>query len=352
MHLGGDTKCIVKLSKELKDNNKIIVASNGGDLITEFQKMGIKHYTIKPVSSINIFTIIFNIIEIIKIIKKEKIDIIHSHHRMTTLMSKIASKFIRVKVVHTQHLCIENKFSLTKITLKNINTITVSDGAKEILKRKCNLDEKRIRTIYNTIEVECENKEIDSKLLELKEKGYFLVAQVSRIIDYKGIYDFVDIANNIMKINKNIRFVLIGEGEESEKLRQYIKSSNLEEYVYMLGSKDNVIEHLKKIDLVLLCSYIEGLPLVPLEAFSQHVPVVATDIAGTREEIIDGENGFLIEARDIEGFTEKIIGIFNNKELYDSLKENAYRTFNEKFTVEKYISGHISLYNKVLEEKS
>lgn len=350
VHLGGDTRCILKLCKELKNNNNIIVVSNGGELITEFQEIGIKHYKIKPISNINIFTIIFNIIEIIKIVKLEKIDIIHSHHRMTTLMSKILSKFVKVKVVHTQHLCIKNKFRLTRLSLDNIKTITVSEGAKEILKRKCKLDERNITTIYNTIELENKNKEIDSKLLELKEKGFFVVAQVSRIIDYKGVYDFVDVAENTIKTNKNIRFLLIGEGEESENLKAYINKKNLEEYVYMLGSKDNVIEHLNYIDLILLCSYIEGLPLVPLEAFSQHVPVVATNIPGTKEEVVDGVNGFLIEEKNIEGFTEKILDIFNNKELYNSLKENAYRIFNEEFTVDKYIEGHLNLYNKVLSE--
>lgn len=351
VHLGGDTKCILKLCKELKDSNKIILASNGGSLETEFKEIGVKHYKIKPVSSINIFNIIFNIILIIKIVKKESIDIIHSHHRMTTLMSKIVSKFIKVKVVHTQHLCIENKFYLTRLSLNNIKTITVSQGAKEILKRKCKLNEKNITTIYNSIEVECKNKEIDNKILELKEKGFFLVAQISRIIDYKGVYDFVDVAKSTVKINDNIRFLLIGEGEESENLKKYIKQGNLEEYVYMLGSKDNVIEHLKHIDLILLCSYIEGLPLVPLEAFSQRVPVIATNIAGTKEEIVDGENGFLVEEKNIEGFTEKINEIFNNKDLYNYLKENAYKIFKEKFDVDRYIAEHIVLYNKVLYSK-
>ncbi|WP_300382366.1 glycosyltransferase family 4 protein [Clostridium sp.] len=356
VHLGGDTRCILKLCKELKDNNKIIMASSGGVLISEFQKMGIRHYEIKNYKTkylniINIVNIIFAIIEIIKIVKKEKIDIIHSHHRMTTLMSKIASKFASVKVIHTQHLCIKNKFYLTRISLRNIKTITVSEGAKEILKRRCKLDKNNITTIYNSIEIECENKEIDSKLLKLKEKGFFLVAQVSRIIDYKGVYDFVDVAEKTVKINKNIRFLLIGEGEEGEKLNRYIKEKDLDGYVYMLGSKDNVIEQLKYIDLILLCSYIEGLPLVPLEAFSQGIPVIATNIVGTNEEIIDGENGFLVKEKDIEGFTENIIDIFENRELYNYLKGNAYRTFNEKFTVDKYISGHISLYNQVLDKR-
>lgn len=347
VHLGGDTKCILKLCKELKDTNKIVIASKGGVLINEFQKMGIKHYKIKP---INVINIIINILKIIKIVKIENIDIIHSHHRMTALMSKIASKFTKVKVVHTQHLCIKNKFYLTRLSLKNIKIITVSEGAKEILKIKCNLDERNITTIYNTIELENKNKEIDSKLLELKEKGVFVVAQVSRIIDYKGVYDFVDVAENTIKTNKDIRFILIGEGEESENLNKYIRERSLEEYVYMLGSKDNIIEHLKYIDLILLCSYIEGLPLVPLEAFSQHIPVVATNIPGTKEEIIDGENGFLLKEKDIGGFTEKIIDIFKNRKLYGYLGENAYRTFNEKFTVSKYIEGHLSVYKQILGE--
>lgn len=350
MNLGGVTKCILKLCKELKDSNKLVIASNGGELIPEFEKMDIKHYKLKTISSINIYNLIFNIIEIIEIVKKENIDIIHSHHRLTTLMSKIASFFVKVKVIHTQHLCIKNKFYLTRLALNNINTITVSNGAKEILKRKCDLDERKIITIYNTIELEASNKKVDSKLLDLKEKGFFIIAQVSRIVDYKGIYDFVDIAENTVKNNKNIRFILIGEGKDSEDLSRYIKKRDLEEYVYMLGKKENVLEHFKYIDLGLLCSYIEGLPLSPLEAFSQYIPVVATNIAGTNEEIINGVNGYLVEEKNIEEFTKRINEIYSDKELYNSLKIGAYRTFNNNFTVEKYILSHLRLYEQVVKQ--
>lgn len=348
IHLGGDTKCILKLCKELGGLNKIIMVSNGGRLLSEFEKIGIKHYTIRPIKSKKIYNTLLNIIKIIKIVKKENIDIIHSHHRMTTLISKIVSKFVKVEVIHTQHLCIENKFFLTRLSLKNIKTITVSNGAKEILMEKCKLNKKNITTIYNTIELECKNKEIDPKVLELKEKGFFLVAQISRIVDYKGVYDFVDIAKNTVKTNKNIRFLLIGDGKESENLRKYIKKENLMEYVYMLGSKDNVIEHLKYIDLILLCSYIEGLPLTPIEAFSQGVPVIATNIPGTSEEIIHDINGFLLPIKDIEGFRKRIDEIQSNEEVYKYLKKGAYKSFSKNFTAEKYISSHLDIYRSLL----
>lgn len=347
MTVGGVTKCILKLCKELKDNNEIVVASHGGQLLDEFKSMGISHYEINDVENKHPINILSNIKKIINIVNKEQIDIIHSHHRMTTMIAKFVSKFTRVKVIHTQHLCIEDKFKLTKLALNNIQTITVSESAKRILETKSKLDGKNITTIYNTIEVENTNKSIDEKLKQLKEAGYFIVSQVSRVIDYKGVYDFVDIAEITVKENDNIRFVFIGDGPEKENLEKYIKEKNLQEYVFMLGSKDNVIEHLKYIDLVLLCSYIEGLPLAPLESFSQGIPVIATNIEGTNEEIIDGKNGYLVNKKDINGFREKIMFIYDNKDIYYEMKKKSLEVYNEKFNEKQYYINHIELYNNI-----
>ena len=346
MHLGGDNKCILKLCKELKDEYKIVIASNGGILESEFINLGIKHYYINNVVNKMPHTIISNVYKLIKIVKDENIDIIHSHHRMATLISKIVSKFTGVRVIHTQHLCIEDKFKFTNIALNNTQIIAVSNAAKRILEIKSGLNIDKITIIYNTIETEINNGIVDKKLIDLKEKGYFIVAQVSRVIDYKGVYDFVDIAKETIKENNNIRFVFIGDGPEQDNLKLYIKEKNLEEYIYMLGSKDNVIEHLKYVDLVLLCSYIEGLPLAPIEAFSQRIPVIATDIDGTNEEIIDGYNGYLVPAKDIEGFKQNILKIYKNPELLMKLKDNAYNIYMKNFNTKKYIDSHKEIYRQ------
>ncbi|WP_066890488.1 glycosyltransferase family 4 protein [Clostridium nigeriense] len=351
VHLGGDTKCILKLCKELKDKNKIILASSGGKLLPNFINMGIKHYIIKDVSLLNIFAMIFNIFKIIKIIMEENIQLIHSHHRMTTVLSKVATLFTRIKIIHTQHVCIENKYLLTRLFLRGISIICVSNSAKDILIKKCKLNKKNITTIYNTVEIKNENKNIDSILIDAKNKNYFSIAQISRIIDYKGVYDFVDIAKEVIATNKNTRFFFIGDGEESKNLREYISKNNLDDYVFMIGSKDNVIEHLKHIDLVLLCSYVEGLPLAPIEAFSQRIPVVATNIPGTCEEIINGINGYLAPVKDISSFAKRINEIYYNIDLYKSLKKGAYRTFTQNFSSEKYINSHLKFYKKVLKER-
>ncbi|WP_236895954.1 glycosyltransferase [Clostridium beijerinckii] len=348
MGLGGVEKCIIQLCKLFNSSNKVIVASMGGELTKDLEKMGVKHYNILNTDSKNPDIILNNLIAIYKIVKKENIDIIHSHHRMTTLLAKLIAKITKVKVIHTQHLCIEDKFKLTNVSLKGIKTITVSEAAKRILIEKADLEEKNIKTIYNTVETEHDSKKVDDKLLELKKKGYFIAAQVSRIVDYKGIYDFISIAKSTALENEKIKFVLIGDGPELSNIKEIIRKEQLEDYIYPLGAKDNIIEYLKYIDVLLLCSYIEGLPLTPLEAFSQGVPVVATNIDGTNEEIENGYNGYLVEAKDIESFKEKILELYEDEEKYSYMKGNCFEIFNTKFNKEIYFKLHLKEYKEIL----
>lgn len=348
MGVGGVEKCILKLSEVFKKKNKIIVASMGGKLTEELEKLKIKHYYILNTDSKNPRDILHNVMAIYKIVKKENIEIIHSHHRMTTLLAKAVSRFVEVKVIHTQHLCIEDKFKMTHLALKNIRTITVSEAAKRILIEKANLEEKNITTIYNTVETHSNNKIIDKTMISLKEDGYFIVAQVSRIVDYKGIYDFIKVAKETNLENSKIKFILLGDGPNLNDVKEVVKKESLENCIYILGQKDNIIEHLKYIDILLLCSYIEGLPLTPLEAFSQGVPVIATNIDGTNEEIEDGYNGYLVEPKDIKTFKERIIELYKDKEEYTQMKNRCIKIFKDKFNEEKYYNEHFKLYKDLL----
>lgn len=349
MDFGGLENCILKLCKLFNTgNNKIVVASTGGELVKNLATMNITHYTIKSTESKTPTIILQNLIKIYTIITHEKIDIIHSHHRMTSLLAKAIVKITKTRLLHTQHLCIDDKFRLTHLSLNNIKIIAVSNAAKRILIEKVALKKSNITTIYNTIETECHNNPVDNKLLALKEKGFFIAAQISRMFDYKGVYDFIAIAKSTSLENNNIKFVLIGDGPELKNIREIIKSENLEELIYILGVKSNIIDHLKHIDLLLLCSYIEGLPLAPLEAFSQGIPVIATNIDGTNEEIINEYNGYLVNIKDVEGFKNKILDLYKDKAKYLSMQKNCKETFNSNFNQEKYFKSHLKLYKELL----
>lgn len=343
-NIGGVERCILILAKELKGENNIWVASKGGTALKWLENEGVQHLVIGDTNKKNIIETIKNIYLITKYIKKYNIDIIHSHHIMTTLYCKIISKFKKIRFVHTQHLCIQDKLYMTGKILNNTNIICVSNGAKEILLDKCKVKSDNMLTIYNTVEIRKTDNEVSEKIIQLKDKGYFVVAQINRLVDYKGIFDFVMAAERVCKNNSNIKFVMIGDGPEKEKLKDYINNKDLEESIFILGEQNNVIDYYKYINLVIISSYIEGLPLVPLEAFSQSIPVIGTNIPGTNEEIQNGINGLIVDIKNPESIAEKILYIYENKDKYKFMCGNAQKIYCEKFSKEKYISKHKNYY--------
>lgn len=346
MTTGGVQKCVLQLTKYLKDDYGIIVASAYGELVKELNDMNIKHYKINDTDNKSLYNILMNILRIAKIVRKENIDIIHSHHRMTTFYAKIVAKILNVKIVHTQHLCIDDKYKMTSKVLKGIPVITVSNGAKEILIEKCGLDKDKITTIYNTIDEECKDKTTNKILTALKKENKFIVGQINRLVEYKGVYDFLMAAKIVLenKKNQNISFVIIGEGPEKDNMIKFVDENKLNDNIYILGKISNVIYQMQFIDLIVLSSYIEGLPLVPLEAFSQGIPVIGTNIPGTNEEIVNGFNGYLVEKGNYNEIAEKIVKLYSDRNQLEEMKVNSKEVFENYFNKSNYIKKHLELY--------
>ncbi len=126
------------------------------------------------------------------------------------------------------------------------------------------------------------------------------------------------------KIN-HVKLFIVGDGELREELLGLTKLLNLTDYVSFLGLKDNVPSILKNFDLFVLSSLWEGLPTVVMEAMVCSVPVIATNIPGTRELIEDGKTGFLVEPQNIDGLANKVIEVLENETLRIFISVNAFK---------------------------
>lgn len=350
--VGGVTKCIYNLCKNENFSGHTIICASGEALKEDFLKLNVDFFPISDVENRNPIVLLKILMRIKRLIKREHITLIHSHHRMTTLLAKLAVIGTDVKVVHTQHLNIQDKFYFTKIALGKIPTICVSLAAKKILIDKSGLDCENICTIYNAIDKETNYGEIDTQLVASKAKNFFTVAQISRLIDYKGVFEFLEIAKKVSKHTDSIKFFLIGDGPEKENLLCKIKEQDLVGTVFILGNKSNVLKQLESVDLMILCSKIEGLPLAPIEAFYSGIPVIGSDIDGTREEVVNGKNGYLIPQNELDEFAEKILYLSNNPRVYHQMKLSAKRTFKDKFTTDEYILNHQKFYQQVIKDTS
>src|SRR5699024_3803664 len=121
-----------------------------------------------------------------------------------------------------------------------------------------------------------------------------VVTFIGRLVKEKGVLDFLDSFKKLQ--NKNIKYIIIGSLPTSErdrktfiKLNKY-KNSN----IHFTGSIDNVEEYLAISDIFCLPSYREGMPRSIIEAMAMKNAVIATNIRGAREEVVDGKTGFLV----------------------------------------------------------
>lgn len=350
MGLGGTEKVILQLCEGLKDDfNKIVVASRGGLHEDVLNKSGITHYKISDFENKNPIVILKTIIELIKIIKSEDIDIVHSHHRMGTFYTNIVAKLIKVKVVHTAHNTFNDKKMFTKLALKNVEIIAVGEKVKENLVDFYKIKNSNIKVIYNGIKQEKNTcpKAIE-ELLTLKQNGFYIVGNIGRLSKQKGMEYFIKSIPQIIEKEHKIRFVIVGDGELREELECLTKKINIEDSIIFLGYRDDITNVINNLDLVVLSSLWEGLPLTPIETFMQGKTIVATDVDGTGEIVENGFNGILINSRSENEIAEAVLRLYRNDGMKKQMEKRALETYINKFTYERFIDQYRNFYNDLI----
>lgn len=345
MGIGGTEKVVMQLCRYFNNKfNKIIVCSNGGIHEDELQKLGIKHYKIDDIEDKNPIIIFKTLISLYKIIKNENIDIVHTHHRMAAFYSEILNKLMNFKFIHTAHNTFHNKKTLTKFALNNAEIIAVGEKVKENLLELYELDTDQINVIYNGIEKYTGEISVVPEIKKFKDEGYFIVGNIGRLSKQKGMEYYIKAIPESIKKYQKIKFYIIGDGEDKLELIKLAKNLGIENNVIFLGYRNDVINIIKQLDLIVLSSLWEGLPLTPIEVFSEGKTIIATDVDGTSEIVKDNFNGILIEPKDSDIISEKIIKLYKDCKLKNNLENNALETYTEKYAIDIFNNNYQRYY--------
>lgn len=348
MDIGGAENVVIQLCETQKENfKKIIVCSSGGKRVDELINMGVIHYKIHDIDSKKPMYILSNFILLIYIIMHEKISIVHTHHRMAAFYIRILNFFFSFKHIYTAHNTFFDKKKLTHFSLKKSRIIAVGETVKKNLIDTFGIDNNDIVVIYNT-QIK---KEIEFTLIpefnRIKEDNGIIITNVARLSKQKGLEYYISAAKYIVKKHKNIYFFIVGSGELKNQLKKQIEVQELQEYVFMLGYREDVQNIIKQSDLICLTSLWEGLPLVPIEAIALGKPVIATNVGGTKEVIIDNYNGYIVEKlKDSKEIAKAIDKALNESDNWAKLQNNAIKMFNDKFSSDKFILKHTKIYNE------
>ncbi len=185
---------------------------------------------------------------------------------------------------------------------------------------------------------------------QLPEKTTFFM--LSRVMFSKGIREYLEAAKKVKEIHPEVVFILLGACENiqdsisREELQPYIDNGIIEYY----GETPDVRGFYKKCSVYVLPSYREGTPRTVLEAMATKRPIITTDAPGCRETVIDGENGFLVKAKDVDSLYKKMLYFIDNPNIITEMGQKSLEYCKEKFDVEK-VNNNLLNIMKVEENK-
>ncbi|MCK4540256.1 glycosyltransferase [Candidatus Parcubacteria bacterium] len=220
--------------------------------------------------------------------------------------------------------------------------ITPSNYLKNIVLR-WKVPEKNIKVICNSVR---KAEVIEEKEVLRKELGISgdVIISVGRLVPWKGFDLLIDIMPELLKVNKNFKLYIVGDGPEFENYELRIKNYELSNNVKLLGKLEQkkLWQYMKASDLFVLNTGYEGLPHIIIEAMYLGLPVITTDAGGNVEVVKPGENGLLVEYNNKEQIKRAILETWKNRDARQEMIKNGKKNL-EKFSVKNMIYGLVQI---------
>jgi glycosyltransferase involved in cell wall biosynthesis len=178
------------------------------------------------------------------------------------------------------------------------------------------------------------------------QRNSLAVGTVGRLAIEKGQRYFVQAAERVHRGMPEVRFLIVGDGELEQELREEVRALGLDGIVLFLGRRSQIEYTLAALDLYVQPSLWEGMPTSVMEAMASGLAVVATDIPGHAMLIHDGEDGWLVPARDPEGMAEAILHALKHPERMAEMAQQARRVVSQ-YDIVPIAAQYETLYKKL-----
>lgn len=367
---GGGPRHIYSLLENIDRNqwDVAVCTRKDGSYWDKFVALGITPYDL-VLRRISISTFF----QLLKILREEKPDLIHTHGKGPGLYGRLIGRLLGIPVIHTFHgfqyrfLPILNRifylFVENFLTLLTRHHIFVGHGEKGKAGALKFLNDSNSSVINNGIDLDSiENlapaTEAFAALGLRDSEEVKIFATLSRLSPEKGLMTLLEGFFEARKIVPAIRLILIGDcPDEHEKyiktIEQFIEFNGLNEWVKILGPREDALELLKCVDFYISPSQSEGLPYNLLEALGIRKPLIATDIPGNNDIIRKSVEGILVPSNSAKSLAH---GILNMLELgaaeRQAMEQNGIARLRDQFSLERMTEKTFALYKKVLEESN
>lgn len=303
---------------------------------------------------LNIYNVFKNFLELARIFKKYKIDLVYTHFGLLRFHVELAAKLLGVKVVKGEHNFAfheDRRFKTIKRIFWKMVThyyIPVSRAVETHLQINDVMKDNGM-VVYDGFDLTrypISNPEIrrveTQKQLGVNQESRFLLC-VAKIDPAKQQHLLVEMLACIN--DKNVMLLLVGDINDQsyfDNVMDLIKENDLEERVHFLGYRQDIPELMDAADISFLPSLVEGLGNVVIESYLMGTPVIASDLPAIREIIEDDVTGYLVRNDDIDEYVNLTIKLLQDAELRSNMGARGMERIRGKFNMDKFIADTVA----------
>ncbi|MFH2204569.1 MAG: glycosyltransferase family 4 protein [Elusimicrobiota bacterium] len=307
-----------------------------------------------------------NVPRLARIIRNKNIDIVHSQGARADFCSRLAVRSAkspalictRAVPLEEYDVCPLKKaayVALDRLGERYVDKfIVVAEHLRMKLDATRGIPPDKMVMIHNGVDAEaysCDSRTASAVREEMGVTSESLViGAVGRLAKEKGLTYLIEAAK-IMTSAKEARFLIVGEGGEEESLKAQVRLLGLKDKVVFTGFRKDVRGVLGAIDILTLPSLREGFPMVVLEAMAASKPIIATNIAGVNESVVDGVNGKLVPPKNPKALADAISALLSDGDAAEMMGQAGRRIVSEKFSLRMMIEKHEKLYDELLPEE-
>jgi len=364
----GGQIALLSLLREIdkKQVNATVIVPSESPFTEELRKEGI-HFEVIDLGEIqkgwepflllrNLTARITPTVKLIHLIRRQGIDIVHANGTFSFIACCFAAKLCRVPViwwVHNTGLARNGVFLIPFIRLAD-KIVAVTEAIRREFVGLVRGADSKISTIYNGLDLRRFGNVTrrEDKLQELGLlQGSPIIGTVSRLAPEKGLTYFIDAAARVLSAVPQARFLIVGDGPIRRELEVEVSRKSLEDRVTFTGFRGDVLDIISTMDIFVLSAVSrEALSMAVLEAMALRKPIVATDIGGNRELVVDGENGFLVPPGDAESLARAIITLSRDEEKRMAMGQIGRRRVEQFFRIEDMVERNLQLYRELAHE--
>lgn len=294
-----------------------------------------------------------------RIVEEEGVVVIHSHGYKASLYALILHILYRIPYIITCHLWTGETLRyhlyivMERFAMRFAHqVVAVSHPIADDI-RRWRMNRRNVVVINNGIDVDRYAGQIEGNdpVRFRKELGVGketrLIGTIGRLAEQKAQQYFLEMARKILEVQGDVAFIIVGEGPRREYLEKMAMRLGLGNHVHFLGFRSDAVQILRMLDVFVLSSIDEGLPIVILEAMSVGTPIVSSDVGDIPRVIESGRNGILCPKGDVLAMTQAVLQLLRDLEYAEVLRNNARITVHDTFSLATMTRRYYEIYSSI-----